>query len=45
MKRTIGTGYAGIDNPIFYKENSMMLLGDAKQTLGAVLMKLQEYYK
>lgn len=29
-KRTMGTGYADIDNPLFFKENAMMLLGGGK---------------
>jgi H+-translocating NAD(P) transhydrogenase len=42
MKRSLGVGYAAVDNPIFYKPNTAMLLGDAKKTCDALLAKVKE---
>jgi NAD(P) transhydrogenase subunit beta len=41
MKRSMATGYAGVQNPLFFKENTRMLFGDAKKTLDAVLATLR----
>ena len=40
LKRSMATGYAGVDNPLFYRENSRMLFGDAKESISAVLSAL-----
>jgi len=40
LKRSMATGYAGVQNPLFFKENSRMLFGDAKETLDEVLKAL-----
>ena len=40
LKRTMATGYAGVQNPLFFKENTRMFFGDAKDSLDAVLKNL-----
>lgn len=42
VKRSLGSGYAGIDNPLFYQNNTMMVLGDAKKVIESVLKSMKE---
>ena len=39
-KRGQGTGYSGVENPLFFKENTRMLYGDAKSSVDALLSKI-----
>jgi proton-translocating NAD(P)+ transhydrogenase subunit beta len=42
LKRSMNTGFAGIDNPLFYNDNTALLFGDAKASVGAVLSEVKE---
>ena len=41
MKRSMGTGYAGVQNPLFFKDNTRMLFGDAKEVVDQLLTGLR----
>jgi NAD(P) transhydrogenase subunit beta len=42
LKRSMNTGFAGIDNPLFYNDNTALLFGDAKESVAAVLAEVKD---
>jgi NAD(P) transhydrogenase subunit beta len=42
LKRSMNTGFAGIDNPLFYAENTALLFGDAKESVQKVLKEVED---
>lgn len=42
LKRSMSSGFAGIENPLFYKDNTRMIFGDAKDTVNAVIRQFSE---
>jgi NAD(P) transhydrogenase subunit beta len=41
VKRSMRSGYAGIENPLFYKPNTQMLFGDAKEVIASLVSELK----
>ena len=42
LKRSMSSGFAGVQNPLFFKENAMMLFGDAKESIGGLVSEFKE---
>jgi NAD(P) transhydrogenase subunit beta len=41
LKRSMASGFAGIDNPLFFKENTRMLFGDAKDSINQLIRQFK----
>jgi NAD(P) transhydrogenase subunit beta len=42
LKRGMASGFAGVDNPLFFKPNTRMIFGDAKETLGSMIRQFSD---
>jgi NAD(P) transhydrogenase subunit beta len=42
LKRSLASGFAGVDNPLFFKDNTRMLFGDAKSTVSALVAEFKQ---
>ena len=43
LKRSMASGFAGLDNPLFYRKNSRMVFGDAKETLSGLVREFSSW--
>ena len=41
LKRSMNPGFAGVDNPLFFKDNTRMLFGDAKSSIGELVSEFK----
>ena len=42
LKRSMASGFAGVQNPLFFKENSRMLFGDAKESISKLVAEFKD---